>query len=271
MNKIWHAAGRRLGGIDDRTLSRQRGRSRILQGRPLLRCRLDRHHRHHRVTSRRPRGPRLRAERSGARGAGDLRVAEEQGHRRLPRQLDADDGGRPASPSSRTSRSRSIAQANLEGAKYTLAVPTYTFEAGLQVLRGHRQVQGQARRQDLRHRARQRRQPPDPRHDRGRPSSASKGFELVESSEQGMLAQVERAIDAQEPIVFLGWEPHPMNAKFAMTYLSAAMRCSAGLRRRHGLTPTFAPATSPSARTSASCSTTSGSPCRWRTRSWATS
>ncbi len=45
------------------------------------------------------------------------------------------------------------------------------------------------------------------------------GFEVVESSEQGMLAQVERAGDRDEPVVFLGWEPHPMNANYDMTYL----------------------------------------------------
>ena len=45
------------------------------------------------------------------------------------------------------------------------------------------------------------------------------GFEIVESSEQGMLAQVERASDRDEPVVFLGWEPHPMNAAFELTYL----------------------------------------------------
>ncbi|AHM04614.1 L-proline glycine betaine binding protein ABC transporter protein ProX [Roseibacterium elongatum DSM 19469] len=45
-------------------------------------------------------------------------------------------------------------------------------------------------------------------------------FEVVESSEQGMLAQVARATDRDEPIVFLGWEPHPMNANFEMTYLT---------------------------------------------------
>lgn len=47
-----------------------------------------------------------------------------------------------------------------------------------------------------------------------------KSFEVVESSEQGMLAQVARADRAGEPIVFLGWEPHPMNANFDITYLS---------------------------------------------------
>src|SRR5690606_3629345 len=45
-------------------------------------------------------------------------------------------------------------------------------------------------------------------------------FDLAESSEQGMLAQVDRATRRGEPIVFLGWEPHPMNARFEMTYLT---------------------------------------------------
>ena len=47
-----------------------------------------------------------------------------------------------------------------------------------------------------------------------------KGFEVKESSEQGMLAQVSRADRREEPIVFLGWEPHPMNANHEMTYLT---------------------------------------------------
>lgn len=47
-----------------------------------------------------------------------------------------------------------------------------------------------------------------------------KGFDVVESSEQGMLAQVARANKKQKPIVFLGWEPHPMNANFDMQYLT---------------------------------------------------
>ncbi|MFT4619527.1 MAG: glycine betaine/proline transport system substrate-binding protein [Dinoroseobacter sp.] len=45
-------------------------------------------------------------------------------------------------------------------------------------------------------------------------------FEVAESSEQGMLAQVARATRRDEPIVFLGWEPHPMNANFDMSYLT---------------------------------------------------
>jgi glycine betaine/proline transport system substrate-binding protein len=47
-----------------------------------------------------------------------------------------------------------------------------------------------------------------------------KGFEVVESSEQGMLAQVARADRKDEWVVFLGWEPHPMNANFELTYLA---------------------------------------------------
>ncbi len=47
-----------------------------------------------------------------------------------------------------------------------------------------------------------------------------KDIEVAESSEQGMLAQVARADKKGEPVVFLGWEPHPMNANFEMTYLT---------------------------------------------------
>ncbi|WP_417807364.1 choline ABC transporter substrate-binding protein [Thioclava sp.] len=45
-------------------------------------------------------------------------------------------------------------------------------------------------------------------------------FDLKESSEQGMLAQVARADKADKPIIFLAWEPHPMNANFDITYLA---------------------------------------------------
>lgn len=48
------------------------------------------------------------------------------------------------------------------------------------------------------------------------------GFELVESSEQGMLAQVQRAAQNHEPIVFFGWRPHPMNVTLDMTYLEGS-------------------------------------------------
>lgn len=46
------------------------------------------------------------------------------------------------------------------------------------------------------------------------------GWSLVESSESGMLAQVDRAVAKQQWIVFLGWEPHAMNTRYKLTYLS---------------------------------------------------
>lgn len=45
-------------------------------------------------------------------------------------------------------------------------------------------------------------------------------FSLVESSESGMLAQVKRAEHLNQWVVFLGWEPHPMNNQVQMHYLS---------------------------------------------------
>ena len=43
---------------------------------------------------------------------------------------------------------------------------------------------------------------------------------LVASSETAMLTQVERAVRDKKWIVFLAWEPHVMNTKFHLTYLS---------------------------------------------------
>lgn len=45
-------------------------------------------------------------------------------------------------------------------------------------------------------------------------------WELVESSEQAMLSQVDRNVRSEDWIVFLAWEPHPMNVKFPLVYLS---------------------------------------------------
>jgi glycine betaine/proline transport system substrate-binding protein len=108
---------------------------------------------------------------------------------------------------------------NLEGAKYTLAVPKYLAEQGLQdfadIAEFREQLGGEI-------------YGIEPGNDGNRlilemieqNAFGLEGFELVESSEQGMLAQVARATRAEEPIVFLGWEPHPMNANFDLTYLA---------------------------------------------------
>ncbi len=47
-------------------------------------------------------------------------------------------------------------------------------------------------------------------------------FQLVESSEAGMLAAVDRAVRRKEAVVFFGWAPHPMNVNIQMTYLTGS-------------------------------------------------
>ena len=94
-------------------------------------------------------------------------------------------------------------------------------------------------------------------------------FEIVESSEQGMLAQVARADAAGKPVVFLGWEPHPMNSQFKMTYLAAATTFSAPISAARGSIPIFARVWSTTAPILASSCRTWNSACPWKTRSWA--
>ncbi|MEE3500032.1 choline ABC transporter substrate-binding protein [Acidiphilium acidophilum] len=45
-------------------------------------------------------------------------------------------------------------------------------------------------------------------------------FHLVQSSEAGMLSEVSRKYPKKKAIVFLGWEPEPMNVQFHIDYLS---------------------------------------------------
>jgi glycine betaine/proline transport system substrate-binding protein len=52
------------------------------------------------------------------------------------------------------------------------------------------------------------------------PNNKLDGWELVESSEQGMLAQAQKSMDATEYIVFLGWTPHPIMGGMGLTYLT---------------------------------------------------
>jgi len=109
--------------------------------------------------------------------------------------------------------------ANLEGAKYTLAVPSYTAEAGLKSFKDVASFKDQLDGKIY---------GIEPGNDGNRliqdmidgDAFGMKGFEVVESSEQGMLAQVARATRAKDHIVFLGWAPHPMNNNFELTYLS---------------------------------------------------
>ncbi len=108
---------------------------------------------------------------------------------------------------------------NLVGAKYTLAVPAYLHEQGLK---------------DFADIARFRKQLGAKIHgiEPGNDGNALiqtmirddlfglKNFELIESSEAGMLAQALAAVRSRKAIVFLGWEPHPMNVQMKMRYLT---------------------------------------------------
>lgn len=51
------------------------------------------------------------------------------------------------------------------------------------------------------------------------PENNLEGFELVESSEAGMLTQAEQAMKDNQWIVFLGWTPHPVMGEMKITYL----------------------------------------------------
>lgn len=51
------------------------------------------------------------------------------------------------------------------------------------------------------------------------PENNLSGFELVESSEAGMLTQAEKAMKKNEWIVFLGWTPHPVMGSMKIAYL----------------------------------------------------
>ena len=108
---------------------------------------------------------------------------------------------------------------NLEGAKYTLAVNKSLYDAGLKdfadIAKFRETLGGKI-------------YGIEPGNDGNRlildmiekNAFGLQGFELVESSEQGMLAQATRAARRGEGIVFLGWEPHPMNANIEMAYLT---------------------------------------------------
>jgi glycine betaine/proline transport system substrate-binding protein len=112
-----------------------------------------------------------------------------------------------------------VVRPNLEGAKYTLAVPSYAQALGLKdfndIHRFAAQLNGSI-------------YGIEPGNDGNRlvlkmikDNQFGLGdFKLVESSEQGELAQVERAVRNKEPIVFLAWEPHPMNMRFDLKYLT---------------------------------------------------
>ncbi|MFM2581641.1 choline ABC transporter substrate-binding protein [Vibrio fortis] len=109
-------------------------------------------------------------------------------------------------------------RANLEGAKYTLAVPKYVYDAGV------KSFADLAKHAD---KFKDRIYGIEPGNDGNRliqsmidsDAFGLKDFSLVESSEAGMVSQVSRAARRNQWIVYLGWAPHPMNSNVEMEYL----------------------------------------------------
>ena len=110
-------------------------------------------------------------------------------------------------------------RANLEGAKYTLAVPKYVYDAGV------KSFADLAKHAD---KFKDRIYGIEPGNDGNRliqsmidsDAFGLKDFSLVESSEAGMVSQVSRAARRSQWIVYLGWAPHPMNSNVEMEYLA---------------------------------------------------
>lgn len=107
---------------------------------------------------------------------------------------------------------------NLEGAGYGLVVPQYVADAGVKSLAdlganadkfggkiygieagndGNRIIQTMI----------------------DNPKNNLKGFQLVESSEAGMLTEAEKAMKDNQWIIFLGWTPHPVMGEMKIHYL----------------------------------------------------
>jgi len=106
---------------------------------------------------------------------------------------------------------------NLVGAKYTFAVPTYVWEAGVKDLSDLQRFADKFDRKLYGIEPGSNQLMLDAVND---PALGLKDWEVVESSEQGMLSQVARLNRNKGFIVFQGWAPHPMNSRFDIKYLT---------------------------------------------------
>jgi glycine betaine/proline transport system substrate-binding protein len=109
--------------------------------------------------------------------------------------------------------------ANLEGAKYTLAVPQYVYDAGVTSVNDlaehaeqfEQRIHGIEAGNDGNELIQQ--MIDDDAYGLG-------DWQVIDSSEAGMLAELSARVPNEKWMVFLGWEPHPMNTNFEMAYLS---------------------------------------------------
>lgn len=106
---------------------------------------------------------------------------------------------------------------NLTGAKYTLAVPKYVSDAGLKSFDDLQKFADKLDRKIYGIEPGSNKPLVDMVEQKTHGLDGE--WEVIESSEAAMLQQVKRAVLNQEFIVFLGWQPHPMNVTMEMSYL----------------------------------------------------
>ena len=106
---------------------------------------------------------------------------------------------------------------NLEGAKYTFGVPDYVYDAGVHDFADLQRFAVQFDKKMYGIEAGSNTLMFDAIADK---TFGLDGWDVVESSESGMLAEVARKIERKEFIVFQAWAPHPMNTNFPIKYLT---------------------------------------------------
>lgn len=112
---------------------------------------------------------------------------------------------------------------NLSGAKYTLAVPRYVYDAGVKDFADLHKYKAKFKGRILGIEA----------GNNGNKNIIEminkddfnlSGWQIVESSEQGMLVTVKKAVEDHKWVAFLAWAPHPMNINIDMKYLKGGAK-----------------------------------------------
>lgn len=116
-------------------------------------------------------------------------------------------------------KSFTVASTILDGAGYGVVVPQYVADAGVKDFKdlGRFKTEFEGKIYGL-----------EPGNDSGvillkalaDPKFGLAGWELVETSEMGMLAQAQRLMADKKWIAFVGWNPHPVMAKMNLSYLT---------------------------------------------------